>query len=107
RWEGPDLLLPFRALAERRVFREADGRITSGDLRVRFGEVEARGIAVTPAGRALYDELPIETEQAIRAASSGRLTMQERDSIAAGIWHNRVPGSEKDLAAYDLAYFTY
>jgi uncharacterized glyoxalase superfamily metalloenzyme YdcJ len=109
-WEGPDLLLrqtSFRALAERRVFREADGRITSGDLRVRFGEVEARGIAVTPAGRALYDELTIETEQAISAASSGRLTMQDRNSIASGIWRNRVPNSEKDLAAYDLAYFTF
>jgi uncharacterized glyoxalase superfamily metalloenzyme YdcJ len=110
RWKGPDLLLrqtSFRALAERRVFREADGRITSGDLRVRFGEVEARGIAVTPAGRALYDELTHEAEQVIGVTSSSRMTMQERDSIAAGIWHNRVPGSEKDLAAYDLAYFTY
>ena len=50
-WEGPDVLLrqtSFRALAEPRRFREANGRITRGELRVRFGEVQARGIALTP-----------------------------------------------------------
>jgi uncharacterized glyoxalase superfamily metalloenzyme YdcJ len=109
-WEGPELLLrqtSFRALAEKRVFRETDGRISPGDLRVRFGEVEARGIAVTPAGRALYDELTKETEDAIHAAAPGRVTLQERNTIATGIWRNSVPSTEKDLAAHDLAYFTY
>ena len=59
-WEGPDVLLrqtSFRALAEPRRFRAADGSITEGSLRVRFGEVEARGIALTPAGRDRYDDL--------------------------------------------------
>lgn len=53
-WEGPDVLLrqtSFRALAEERNFRDADGTVTTGHLRVRFGEVEQRGIALTPAGR--------------------------------------------------------
>jgi uncharacterized glyoxalase superfamily metalloenzyme YdcJ len=56
--EGVDVLLrqtSFRALAEPRRFREADGSTTEGHLRVRFGEVEARGVALTPAGRNLYD----------------------------------------------------
>ena len=60
RWDGPDVLLrqtSFRALAEPRTFRDADGRISTGALRVRFGEVEARGIALTPAGRERFDEL--------------------------------------------------
>jgi uncharacterized glyoxalase superfamily metalloenzyme YdcJ len=60
RWDGPDLLLrqtSFRALAEPRVFREPDGTVTEGCLRVRFGEVEARGIALTPAGRDRYDSI--------------------------------------------------
>ena len=54
RWDGPDVLLrqtSFRALAEPRRFREADGTVTDGTLRVRFGEVEARGVALTRKGR--------------------------------------------------------
>jgi uncharacterized glyoxalase superfamily metalloenzyme YdcJ len=72
RWDGPDLLLrqtSFRALPERRPFREADGTITEGTVRVRFGEVEARGIAVTPRGRALYDQLVDEVDRAAREAA--------------------------------------
>lgn len=56
--QGPDVLLrqtSFRALAEDRVFREADGSISRGSLRVRFGEVEQRGIALTREGRDVYD----------------------------------------------------
>ena len=60
RWDGPDVLLrqtSFRALAEPRTFRAADGEVSEGTLRVRFGEVEARGIALTPAGRERFDDL--------------------------------------------------
>lgn len=45
----------FRALAEPRRMRRPDGTVVEGALRVRFGEVEARGTALTPAGRARYD----------------------------------------------------
>ncbi len=51
RWHGPDVLLrqtSFRALAEPRRFRDADGTVSDGTLRVRFGEVESRGVALTP-----------------------------------------------------------
>ncbi|WP_036959467.1 2-oxoadipate dioxygenase/decarboxylase, partial [Promicromonospora kroppenstedtii] len=67
RWEGPDVLLrqtSFRALAEPRTFRTADGEIVSDSLRVRFGEVEARGIALTRAGRAAYDAAVVEIDEA-------------------------------------------
>jgi hypothetical protein len=33
---------------EDRVFRAADGSVHHGQLKVRFGEVEQRGIALTP-----------------------------------------------------------
>ncbi|WP_229053324.1 VOC family protein [Aeromicrobium sp. Leaf350] len=59
----PDVLLrqtSFRALAEPRRFREADGTVVTGELSVRFGEVEARAVALTPHGRALYDEQGLE-----------------------------------------------
>ncbi|MCO5999518.1 2-oxoadipate dioxygenase/decarboxylase [Actinoallomurus rhizosphaericola] len=107
RWNGPDLLLrqtSFRALAEPRVFREDDGRVVEDDLRVRFGEVEARGIAVTPAGRALYDEL----SAALDAALAGqRVTAEERNAVAAKLWEGRVPSTEAELVTGDLAYFTF
>ncbi|PRC56514.1 DUF1338 domain-containing protein, partial [Mycobacterium sp. ITM-2017-0098] len=54
---GPQVLLrqtSFRALAEPRRFISA-GTASEGSLRVRFGEVEQRGVALTPAGRQRYD----------------------------------------------------
>ncbi len=79
-WDGPDVLLrqtSFRALAEPRRFREPDGTITIGELRVRFGEVEQRGVALTPRGRDRYDEAVAEV---------GR-----QDDIAAEVWKRRSP----------------
>lgn len=103
RWHGPDVLLrqtSFRALAERRSFREPDGSVTSGSLRVRFGEVEARGIALTPAGRTLYDGL-IATADAYCQEGA---TWQEAAHRA---WSDGFPDTESALAEKDLAYFTY
>lgn len=81
RVDGPAVLLrqtSFRALAEPRVFREADGTVGPGDLRVRFGEVEARGVALTPTGRDRYDATGVED----------------------------LPRTERGLAVEDLAYYT-
>ncbi|WP_406002225.1 2-oxoadipate dioxygenase/decarboxylase family protein [Streptomyces sp. NBC_00829] len=89
RWDGPDVLLrqtSFRALAEPRRFRESDGSVGEGSLRVRFGEVEARGIALTRAGRALYDELIGEPAER---------------------WPSRFPRTERELAVQERAYFRY
>ena len=91
RWDGPDVLLrqtSFRALAEPRAFRRADGTVHDSSLRVRFGEVEARGIALTATGRALYDELMADGADARR-------------------WNDRVPRTERELALADLAFFTF
>jgi uncharacterized glyoxalase superfamily metalloenzyme YdcJ len=81
RVDGPAVLLrqtSFRALAEPRTFREADGSVRPGSLRVRFGEVEARGVALTPSGRDRYD--------------------------ATGVAD--LPRTDRGLAAQDLAYYT-
>ncbi|MEV6655293.1 FAD-dependent oxidoreductase [Streptomyces sp. NPDC051219] len=69
-----------------RGFREADGSVTSGSLRVRFNEVEARGIALTRRGRALYDELVGEPAEQ---------------------WECRFPATERELAVDEHAFFTY
>ena len=88
-WHGPDVLLrqtSFRALAEPRGFRDADGTVSDGTLRVRFGEVEARGVALTPLGRERYD--------AAMAAPD-----------PAAVWADHFPATDEDMAASGLAYY--
>lgn len=104
-WDGPDVLLrqtSFRALAEPRLFRRADGTVGEGDLRVRFGEVEARGIALTSAGRDLYDELLAEVDRR-RTVDPVRA----RREVAREVWAERLPHTERELEARNLAFFTY
>jgi uncharacterized glyoxalase superfamily metalloenzyme YdcJ len=89
RWAGPDVLLrqtSFRALAEPRRFRQPDGSVADGSLRVRFGEVEARGIALTPAGRDRYDALIGQDASA---------------------WDAALPHTEHGWLRDGLAYFTF
>ena len=105
RWDGPDVLLrqtSFRALGEERLFRYADGSVGKGELRVRFGEVEARGIALTPAGRELYDRMVLEADA--RLAADPAL---DRPGVARTVWKENLPRTEKELAIRALAYFTY
>jgi uncharacterized glyoxalase superfamily metalloenzyme YdcJ len=88
-WHGPDVLLrqtSFRALAEPRRFRDADGTVSDGTLRVRFGEVESRGVALTPKGRERYD--------AAMAASD-----------PAAVWADYFPATHEGMAAAGLAYY--
>jgi uncharacterized glyoxalase superfamily metalloenzyme YdcJ len=90
-WEGPDVLLrqtSFRALAEPRTFRTPDGEVVQDSLRVRFGEVEARGIALTRTGRARYDEA------IVRGATPE-------------VWRETFPATESGLIEAGLGYFTY
>ncbi|MEU7836955.1 DUF1338 family protein [Nonomuraea sp. NPDC049129] len=116
RWSGPDVLLrqtSFRALAEPRALRRPDGGLTTGSLRVRFGEVEARGIALTRAGRERYDDLQARADAnlADRSAdrSAARLAggVDGRARAARALWEREFPATERDLAVERLAYFTY
>lgn len=103
-WRGPDVLLrqtSFRALSEDRVFRFEDGTVGPGALRVRFGEVEQRGIALTPAGRALYDRMVIDTDRRLR--ESGGV----RTDVAREVWEEHLPDTEAGLLGQGLAYFTF
>jgi uncharacterized glyoxalase superfamily metalloenzyme YdcJ len=112
RWEGPDVLLrqtSFRALAEPRTFRTADGEIISDSLRVRFGEVEARGIALTREGRAAYDAAVIEIDETAAAARADEPSFTEahRQEIARAVWQKTFPTTEAALADQELGWFTY
>lgn len=89
RTDGPQVLLrqtSFRALAEPRRFRLADGSVVDGPLRVRFGEVEQRGIALTPLGRQRYDA-----------------AMACPDPAA--VWNHHFPATDAEMAASGLAYY--
>ncbi|QEN15607.1 2-oxoadipate dioxygenase/decarboxylase [Mycolicibacterium sp. ELW1] len=89
RWDGPAVLLrqtSFRALAEPRRFREPDGGVTEGTLRVRFGEVEARGVALTRKGRERYDA-----------------AMAHSDPAA--VWADHFPPTDDEMASAGLAYY--
>jgi uncharacterized glyoxalase superfamily metalloenzyme YdcJ len=104
RWSGPDVLLrqtSFRALAEARRFRERDGSVSSGDLRVRFGEVEARGIALTRDGRDRYDAMVREVDRrSLEQPSSPRA------DIATSVWDEQLPPTEQQLLREGLGFFT-
>ena len=108
RWAGPDVLLrqtSFRALAEPRRLRLADGTVTTGTLRVRFGEVEARGIALTREGRARHDRLVERTAEAAREVGATRGA--ERAEVAAGVWRAGFPNTERGLIDENLGFFSY
>jgi uncharacterized glyoxalase superfamily metalloenzyme YdcJ len=93
RTEGPDVLLrqtSFRALAESCLFRNGDGTVSKGSLRVRFGEVEARGVALTPKGRERYDAA---MAQLVGAPDPAR------------VWGDYFPSTDAEMAAEGLAYY--
>lgn len=89
RCDGPAVLLrqtSFRALSEPRRFRDEHGRVSGGTLRVRFGEVESRGVALTAEGRRCYDQ-----------------AMAEADPAA--MWSTYFPTTDEAMAASGLAYY--
>ena len=105
RWDSPDVLLrqtSFKALGEKRMFRHADGSVEPGELRVRFGEVEARGIALTPAGRDVYDRMVAEVDARLAANAD-----TVRQDVARTVWEENLPRTEAELAAQGLAFFTF
>ena len=106
KWEGPDVLLrqtSFRALTEERLFRHPGSEVRPGSLRVRFGEVEQRGIALTERGRGLYDRMVAEVDNWLAASPDGTTRVE----IAKQVWRQHLPDTETGLAVQGLAYFTF
>ncbi|NLT25976.1 MAG: VOC family protein [Microbacteriaceae bacterium] len=105
-WQGPDVLLrqtSFRALDEHRMFRHADGEVREGTLRVRFGEVEQRGIALTAKGRDLYDRMVAEVDRRRREEQPDRTRVE----VAGDVWRESLPDSELELAVQGLGFFEF
>jgi len=109
RTDQPDVLLrqtSFRALAEPRAFREPDGAVTSGQLRVRFGEVEARGVALTPRGRELYDAEGMEafgaTDEDLHAADLAYYVRSADGELLPIVYEDFLPKSAAGIFASNL-----
>ncbi|WP_080506451.1 2-oxoadipate dioxygenase/decarboxylase [Corynebacterium glutamicum] len=103
-WQGPDVLLrqtSFRALSEERIFKFEDGSVGPGALRVRFGEVEQRGIALTPRGRELYDRMVVDVDKQLQETGG------VRTDVARQVWQDNLPDTEAGLLAEGLAYFEF
>ncbi|MDQ1731624.1 MAG: hypothetical protein QOK10_1783 [Pseudonocardiales bacterium] len=108
RWDGPEVLLrqtSFRALAEPRLMRNPDGSVEPGTLRVRFGEVEARGIALSRRGRDLADKASSTASQ--RAIEDGVEDPGERQRLAAQTWSQLFPATERQLLLDGLGHFSF
>jgi uncharacterized glyoxalase superfamily metalloenzyme YdcJ len=108
--EGPppraaDVLLrqtSFKALEEAVRFVGADN---DGTHTARFGEIEQRGVALTPQGRALYDQALAETRAEAQVAADGSgadaysATLSRRFAI--------LPDDFNTLRQKGLAFFRY
>jgi uncharacterized glyoxalase superfamily metalloenzyme YdcJ len=89
----------FEALSEPVAFRRADRSLEEGAHTARFGEIEQRGVALTPKGRALYDRLLAEIQEQGPPASGYAQVL--------GALFKAFPDNETDLRREGLAYFRY
>jgi uncharacterized glyoxalase superfamily metalloenzyme YdcJ len=89
----------FQALEEPILFRDGDGW-SPGAHTARFGEIEQRGIALTPRGRTLYDAALDRTEAA-RTASGADY------AASLGAAFADFPDDIATLRHEGLAYFSY
>ncbi|MFJ2409916.1 VOC family protein [Pseudomonas sp. NPDC087814] len=90
----------FKALDEAIAFTDAKGSHSA-----RFGEIEQRGVALTPKGRALYDQLLNAARDELSAfpneANAGRYTELMEQHFQA------FPDNYQQMREQELAYFRY
>jgi uncharacterized glyoxalase superfamily metalloenzyme YdcJ len=94
----------FKALQEPVSFPAGDGWKIAAHT-ARFGEIEQRGQALTPKGRALYDRLLAAARKRVIPAAdgsnAGAYSQALADSFAA------FPDTEDEIRAQGLGYFYY
>lgn len=90
----------FKALQEPVLF-PAGERADAGTHTARFGEIEQRGLALTPKGRALYDQLLARAREAGGAGSTGDYATRLADAFA------DFPDDDATLRREGLGYYRY
>ncbi|MBY6264190.1 VOC family protein [Azospirillum sp. 412522] len=96
----------FKALSEPVDFRDGDGEgWCSGVHTARFGEIEQRGIALTPKGRALYDRLLQDSRRLVAPAADGSNAAQYMAALQEVF--APFPDSWDGIRRQGLGYFVY
>jgi uncharacterized glyoxalase superfamily metalloenzyme YdcJ len=95
----------FKALQEAVKFVDEEGNHTAGSHTARFGEVEQRGVALTEAGRALYDKLLSQTRSKITPSGDGSNAKEYVDALAKEF--EAFPDTHRELRDAKLSYYLY
>ncbi|WP_018236030.1 VOC family protein [Ensifer sp. BR816] len=95
----------FKALEEAVSFRDAAGGWKTGSHTARFGEIEQRGLALTPKGRGLYDRLLDESRKIVRPAADGSNARDYAAALATAF--EPFPDSWAEIREAGLGYFSY
>jgi len=94
----------FKALSEPVDFQDGEGW-RSGVHTARFGEIEQRGIALTPKGRALYDTLLQDSRRLVAPAADGSNAAQYMAALQEVF--APFPDSWDGIRREGLGYFSY
>jgi len=95
----------FKALEEPVSFIGEGGEWKAGSHTARFGEIEQRGIALTPKGRALYDKLLNDTRAIARPAADGSNAAEYQAALAKVF--EAFPDDWNEIRKAGLGYFAY
>lgn len=95
----------FKALEEAVSFIGTDGVWQAGSHTARFGEIEQRGVALTPKGRALYDRLLNDTRARVRPAADGS-NAADYEAALADVF-KAFPDDWDGIRRAGLGYFCY
>ncbi|MGL3608526.1 2-oxoadipate dioxygenase/decarboxylase HglS [Rhizobium sp. G187] len=95
----------FKALEETVSFHDGKGGWQAGTHTARFGEIEQRGVALTPKGRALYDALLDDTRKLVRPAADGSNAVAYEAALIETF--KAFPDDWAAIRSAGLGYFTY
>ncbi|WP_299184992.1 VOC family protein [uncultured Psychrobacter sp.] len=95
----------FKALQEAVRFKKPNGEYEEGHHTARFGEIEQRGVALTPKGRALYDQLLSQARKQLGATPNADNASQYYQILEKAF--DAFPDDYHTMHNEDLAYFYY
>tara|TARA_R110002020_G_scaffold29585_1_gene93314 strand:+ start:8299 stop:9696 length:1398 start_codon:yes stop_codon:yes gene_type:complete len=95
----------FKALNEPVGFVRQDGTLEKGSHTARFGEIEQRGLALTPKGRALYDDLLAKARAIVPPAADGSNAAEYQ--VALSDVFAAFPDTWVEIRRAGLGYFVY
>jgi len=94
----------FKALQEAVAFTDQEGS-SQGSHTARFGEIEQRGAALTPKGRALYDRLLSSSREALAGFAGESNAAAYMTRLAEHF--SEFPDDLQQMREQDLAFFRY